>query len=88
MYQFKTEIRNLNRYSQLGTVHPVHAEIEYTKLNGESIHSDICPPNCLSSGLNNLHYRKFLHDCLDEWLNKSNGTGAFYIKNESFKIEY
>jgi len=31
--------------------------------------------------------RKFYHDCLDEWLNKSSGTGIFYLKQEGF-IDY
>jgi len=63
----------------------VHAEIEYI---GESIpiHSDICPPNCTFDDID-AEYRQFLHDSLDEWLDKSNGTGAFYIKNDTFKLQ-
>ena len=67
----------------------VHAEIEYRSEDDERgyshlIHSDICPPGC---DLNNLddEYRQFLHKCLDEWLNKSQGTGIFYITGESEK---
>ena len=32
-------------------------------------------------------HRKFLHVCLDEWINHSNGTGCFYIKDEEFYID-
>lgn len=59
----------------------VHAEIEYTRPNGENVHSDICPPKCDFNNIN-LKYREFLHKCLDEWLDESNGTGGFYIKQE------
>jgi len=63
----------------------VHAEIEYT---GEmNIHSDICPDDCNPENLKDPDYRDMLHRCLDEWLDKSNGTGAFYIKNANYKIE-
>jgi len=63
----------------------VHAEIEYI---GEEIpiHSDICPPKCSFENIDD-EYRKFLHASLDEWLDKSNGTGAFYIKNDTFKLD-
>ena len=65
----------------------VHAEIEYSG-NGEiGIHSDICPPNCDSKHMNDLEYKKFLHQCLDEWLEKSNGTGGFYIKQEGYSFD-
>ena len=63
----------------------VHAEIEYKteseQYGKHSVHSDICPPGC---DLKNIteEYRKFLHDNLDEWLDKSNGTGIFYITGE------
>jgi|DEB0MinimDraft_10_1074344.scaffolds.fasta_scaffold61058_3 hypothetical protein len=62
--------------------HRVHAEIEYRREDETWVHSDICPPSC---DLNNLDdkYRKYLHDCLDEWLNKSRSTGIFYITGET-----
>ena len=71
----------------------VHAEIEYQKPDGTWIHSDICPPDCSSDKIEytfkrdtgDFTYRKYLHDCLDEWLDNSNGTGIFYIKDEKFK---
>jgi hypothetical protein len=70
----------------------VHAEIEYQKPDGTRVHSDICPPKCSSDNLNyiskrmDFSYQKFLHDCLDEWLNESNGTGIFYIKDEKYSL--
>jgi len=71
----------------------VHAEIEYQKLDGTWIHSDICPPDCSPDNIEytfkrdegDFTYRKYLHDCLDEWLDKANGTGIFYIKDEKYK---
>lgn len=62
--------------------HKVHAEIEYRRKDETWVHSDICPPSC---DLNNLddEYRQYLHDNLDEWLNKSGGTGIFYITGET-----
>ena len=63
----------------------VHGEIEYTRgEDGVSVHSDVCPPDCDFDNIN-AEYRKFLHDALDEWLDKSNGTGGFYIKQENYK---
>ncbi len=43
------------------------------------VHSDICPPKHSKEGLLDADYREFLHTCLDEWLNKSEGTGCFMI---------
>lgn len=56
----------------------VHAEVYYETPEG-NVHSDICPSSCDFSGIDE-EYRKFLHAVLDEWLDRSNGTGAFYIK--------
>ena len=58
----------------------VHAEIMYVRENGENVHSDICPPECKPENMYNTEWRQFIHDCLDEWLNNSRGTGEFYIK--------
>ncbi len=58
----------------------VCGEIEYVRQDGCSIHSDLCSPNVNIEELKKN--RQFLHDCLDEWLNKSNGTGCFYLKQE------
>lgn len=66
---------------------PVHAEIEYVRENGENVHSDICPPECKFSNITK-EYREFLHTCLDEWLDKSNGTGIFYIRQEDYEIDW
>ena len=68
-----------------------HAEIQYTDNEGRSIHSDIGPPGCdfkrideviSEEGETEETYRQFLHKCLDEWLNKSGGTGEFCIGAE------
>jgi hypothetical protein len=61
-----------------------HAEAEYQKTDGTWVHSDICPPQCLWSNMSEEH-KKYLHDCLDEWLSESNGSGQFYIENEGFR---
>jgi len=63
----------------------VHAEIEYVAKNGQSVHSDICPLDCEMDNLSNEEYIKFLHNCLDEWLKNSRGTGIFYITGERDK---
>ena len=63
----------------------VHSEIIYTsKEKGHNIHSDTCPSNCNFEDIND-EYRKYVHDLLDEWLDESNGTGIFYIKEEGFR---
>ncbi len=59
----------------------VHAEIQYQSEEGDLVHSTICPPYC-SNDMSDTEYRQFLHECLDEWLNKSRGTGYFYIAEE------
>jgi hypothetical protein len=59
----------------------IHAEIEYINSEGDTVHSDICPPECDFNKIDST-YRKFLHESLDEWLDKSNGTGQFYIVEE------
>ncbi len=65
----------------------VQAEIEYQKKDKTWIHSDIEPyGGCKFKDLDDDH-RKFLHDCLDEWIDNSDGTGCFYIKDETFTIE-
>lgn len=45
-------------------------------VNGESVHSDLCWDNELGEW-----HREFLHEALDEWLNKANGTGRFCVGN-------
>ena len=55
------------------------AQIEYYDPEREMwIHSDIEPAKCDFANLK-FNHKKFLHDCLDEWIKKSNGTGIFYI---------
>jgi len=43
-----------------------------------SVHSDVCPPNH-NIGKADESYRSLMHDCLDEWMNKSGGTGYFFL---------
>jgi hypothetical protein len=64
----------------------VHAQIEYLKDDGTKIHSDICPPECDLLKLTKKR-REFLHACLDEWLDESKGTGAFWIHQENYLKE-
>jgi hypothetical protein len=68
-----------------------HGEIQYTRLdeNGEVfafVHSDICWDCGGRQGDKPLteEYREFLHRCLDEWLDKSNGTGAFRLGSAEY----
>ena len=63
----------------------VHCQIEY-KGEPYNIHSDICPPKC-THDLMDKEYKAFLHESLDEWLENSNGTGAFWIAEEDYKFE-
>ena len=62
-------------------------EIQYKTTNG-NVHSDICyqcGPHLVDYENNvNDEYRQFLHNCLDEWLNKSNGTGAFWVGDPTY----
>ena len=62
----------------------VHGEIEYVREDGTKVHSDICPHSCGFVNINSKH-RKFLHDSLDEWLDKSRGTGCFYIEQDGWE---
>lgn len=59
-----------------------HAEIIYTDATRDnmSIHSDVCPDDCDFNNLDEEH-RGYLHRVLDEWIDKSGGTGVFYIGN-------
>ena len=54
------------------------SEIEYINEKGLSIHSDLDFDIKL---IKDDEYKKFLHDCLDEWFDKSNGTGGFYVRH-------
>lgn len=60
-------------------------EIQYETKEG-NVHSDICF-NCNPSNDDRQitpDYREFLHKCLDEWLNKSGGTGAFWVGDPEY----
>lgn len=61
-------------------------EIAYTT-NNENIHSDICYrcvfPEDNGEAISNTQ-RKFLHEALDEWLDKSKGTGIFWLGDSRY----
>lgn len=60
-------------------------EITYDTENG-GVHSDICY-NCNPQTEDNEmteDYREYLHKSLDEWLNKSNGTGVFWVGDPNY----
>lgn len=60
-------------------------EIAYDTPAG-GVHSDICfncNPDTEDKPITDDH-RKFLHDCLDEWLNQSNSTGAFWVGDPDY----
>ena len=59
----------------------VHGEIIYTDEKNEVVHSDMY----LHDNYIKNNNRQFYHDCLDEWLDKSNGTGIFYLREEGFE---
>ena len=63
-------------------MHDFCGEIEYESQDG-LVHSDICWHTDKPTPLHE-NYIKFLHDCLDEWLTKSNGTGAFWIGDPEY----
>lgn len=49
------------------------AEIQYDSEIG-TVHSNLC-----GDDTNDKEWGKLLHEALDEWLNKSNGTGHFVV---------
>ncbi len=56
-------------------------EIVYSQdvVGAESVHSDICHNHGDDDYEFTEENRQFFHDCLDEWLSKSNGTGVFWV---------
>ena len=58
------------------------SEVEYTNENGDSVHSDLDFDFDLKEQM-----RPVLHECLDEWLDKSNGEGGFYLRNANHHFE-
>lgn len=71
----------------------IHSQIQYRKEDGTWIHSDTCPPACLSSNINMVYeksnhfktYREYLHAILDEYLDNVHhqNRGYFYIGNHN-----
>jgi hypothetical protein len=66
--EFCGEIQYMGEYYDVAT----------KKMEIGGIHSDIChhPDGALDE-----EYRQFLHNCLDEWLDKGNCTGFFWVGN-------
>lgn len=59
-------------------------EICYATDSG-NVHSDICKH---SEGELTEEYRRFLHNCLDEWLRQSNGSGAFWVGDPQYFMSW
>ena len=73
------------------------AEIQYDRGYDESgeptkgywVHSDVCwqcgpqNPGAPLTG----EYREILHALLDEWLDRSRGTGAFWLGDPNYLVE-
>lgn len=66
-----------------------HGEIIYDTVEG-GVHSDIFfnTKEEIQDKVLDDDERKFLHDCLDEWLNKSNGTGAFWVGDVDYFLSW
>jgi len=68
-------------------------EILYNKGldNEDLVHSDICH-NCNPKSDPNKemssNYREFLHAALDEWLDNANGTGAFWLGDPQYFLDW
>lgn len=62
-------------------------EIAYDNDKNESVHSDICYrcnfPVDNGEPVSDTQ-RKYLHDSLDEWLNKGKGTGIFWLGDSTY----
>jgi hypothetical protein len=62
-------------------------EISYERDTGSGVHSDICwrcGDHDLPDAPVSDSHREFLHAALDEWLNKSNGKGGFWIGDPEY----
>jgi hypothetical protein len=55
-------------------------QIQYDGVNG-GVHSDICWNHEKLDIEMTEDARQLMHDCLDEWLNNSNGSGYFWMGN-------
>jgi hypothetical protein len=74
----------------------VCGEIEYeSRQVGGMVHSDICITHDKWSDDNQFvpgeyavtpEYRQFLHACLDEWIDKSRGTGIFWVGDPDVRV--
>ena len=64
----------------------LRGEIIYVN-NGFITRTDIGVAGDESLALNNPEYVKFLQDRLQEWIENSNGTGYFVIRNKTASVE-
>lgn len=63
------------------------AEIQYETAAGW-VHSDACHACGESTGEDmTASKREFYHDLLDEWLDRSRGSGAFWIGDAKFMVD-
>ena len=64
------------------------AEITYETESG-NVHSDVCH-DCGNAEGHPLteNTREFYHNLLDEWLNKSKGTGAFWVGDPNYFLDW
>lgn len=51
----------------------IHGEITYN-----TVHSDLISPEITDE------FRALLHGCLDEWLDKADGNGAFWVGDPEY----
>lgn len=63
-------------------------EIQYGDESTGWVHSDICfncGPRAEDEELG-PEVRKILHEALDEWLDKSKGSGAFWVGDQNYML--
>lgn len=61
------------------------------KVEDYLVHSDICHncnPNSDPNQAMSSNYREFLHAALDEWLDSANGTGAFWLGDPQYFLDW
>ena len=88
LYDQDQDVSNVIEFIHRDDSPAVCAEIEYHNADGERVHSDLCPPEHSITKGDSVEYRALLHSCLDEWLERSGGTGMFWIGEAGFKEGY
>jgi hypothetical protein len=59
----------------------IHGSFEYKK-DGIVVHEDVCPPTCKHTG--SKSWKQQAHAALDTWMDNSEGTGYFIIKEQGY----